>query len=53
MGSYYPDRHHIGTQQDILVEKAIRKWTIIDIAIPSDFNVVRTEDWKVKKYQDI
>ena len=26
----------------ILVEKAIRKWTIIDIAVPSDFNVVRS-----------
>ena len=37
----------------ILVEKAIRKWTIIDIAVPGDFNVVRTEDWKVKKYQDL
>ena len=26
---------------------------IIDIAVPGDFNVVRTEDWKVKKYQDL
>ena len=25
----------------ILVEKAIRKFTIIDIAVPGDFNVVR------------
>ena len=31
----------------ILVEKAIQKWTIIDITVPGDFNVVRTEDWKV------
>ena len=37
----------------ILVEKRIRKWTIIDIAVPDDFNVVRTEDWKVEKYQDL
>ena len=36
-----------------LVEKAIRKWTIIDIAVPGDFNVVITEDWKVEKYQDL
>ena len=36
----------------ILVEKAIQKWTIIDIAVPGDINVVRTEDWKVEKYQD-
>ena len=28
----------------ILVKKAIRKWAIIDIAVPSDFNVVRTKD---------
>ena len=34
----------------MLVEKAIRKWTIINIAVPGDFNVVRTEDWKVEKY---
>ena len=26
----------------ILVENTIRKWTIIDIAVPGDFNVVRT-----------
>ena len=37
----------------ILVEKAIQKWTIIDIAVPGDFNVVRAEDWKVEKYQDL
>ena len=37
----------------ILVEKAIRKWTVIDIAVPGDFNVVRTEDWKVERYQDL
>ena len=28
----------------ILVEKAIRKWTIIDIAVLGDFNVLKTED---------
>ena len=37
----------------ILVEKAIQKWTFIDIAVPGDFNVVRTEYWKVEKYQDL
>ena len=37
----------------ILVEKATQKWTITDIAISSDFNVVRTKDWKVEKYQDL
>ena len=33
----------------IRAEKATRKWKIIDIAVPSDFNVVRTEDWKVSE----
>ena len=28
----------------------IQKWTIIDIAVPSDFNVVRTKDQKYEKY---
>ena len=37
----------------ILGEKSTRKWTIIDIAVPGDFNVVTTEDWKVEKYQDL
>ena len=37
----------------ILVEKTIRKWTIIDIALSGDLNVVRTEDWKVEKYHDL
>ena len=41
------------TTDIILVEKAIRKWTIIDISVPGDFNVVRTEDWNVEKYQDL
>ena len=31
----------------------MRKWTIIDIGVPGDFNVVRKEDWKVEKYQDL
>ena len=37
----------------ILVEKAIWKRTIINIAVPGDFNVVRIEDWKVEKYHDL
>ena len=35
----------------ILAEKAIWKWTIIDIAVPGDFNAVNgTEDWKVDQH---
>ena len=37
----------------LLIEMATQKWTIIDIAVPSDFNVGRIEDWKVEKYQDL
>ena len=37
----------------ILAEKAIRRRTIVDVAVSDDFNVVRTEDWKVEKYQDL
>ena len=36
----------------ILIEKEIRKWTIIDVTVPGDFNVVGKKDWKVEKYQD-
>ena len=50
---YYPDRDDSGTQHIILFEKAIRKWTIIYIAVPGDFNVGRTEDWKVEKYHEL
>ena len=42
--SYYPDRHDSDTHARpdiIVVEKEKRKWTIIDIAVPGDFNVVR------------
>ena len=42
--SYYPDRHGNSTQQ---ARYYPRKWAIIDISVPGDFNVVRTEDWKV------
>ena len=33
----------------ILVEKAVRKLTIIDFAVLSDFNEVRSEDWEVSE----
>ena len=36
-----------------VVDQTIPKWTIIDIIVPGQFNVVRTDDWKVDKYQDL
>ena len=37
----------------VLIEKKEHRWIIIDIAIPSDFNISKTETWKVEKYQDL
>ena len=37
----------------ILIEKKENKWSLIDVAVPWDFNIVKTEEWKVEKYQDL
>ena len=31
----------------------VLKWTLIDIAVPADQNVIRTEENKVEKYQEL
>ena len=36
-----------------LVRKDTQKWTLIDIAVPADQNIIRTEEEKVEKYQDL
>ena len=36
-----------------LIDKKQNQWTLVDIAVPADYNVVKTEDWKVEKYQDL
>ena len=36
-----------------LVHKDTQKWTLIDIAVPADQNIIRTEEEKVEKYQDL
>ena len=36
-----------------LVHKDKPKWTLIDIAVPADQNIIRTEGEKVEKYQDL
>ena len=45
------ERHDNGTQQTRYYpsREGTQKWTIIDIAVPSDFNVVRTEYLKVEE----
>ena len=36
-----------------LVQKDIQEWTLIDIAVPADQNIINTEEEKVDRYQDL
>ena len=36
-----------------LVHKDTQKWTLIDIAVPVDQNITRTQEEKVEKYQEL
>ena len=36
-----------------LVHKDKQKWTVIDIAVPADQKISRTEEEKVEKYQEL
>ena len=36
-----------------LVHKDTQKWTLIDIAVPADQTIIRTEEEKVEKYQEL
>ena len=36
-----------------LVHKDTQKWTLIDITVPADQNIIRTEEEKVEKYQEL
>ena len=36
-----------------LVHKDTQKWTLIDIAVPADQNITKTEEEKVDKYQEL
>ena len=36
-----------------LVHKDTQKWTVIDIAVPADQKISRTEEEKVEKYQEL
>ena len=41
-------------QPDItLMHKDTQKWTLIDIAVPADQHITRTEEEKVEKYQEL
>ena len=36
-----------------LKHKDTQKWTLIDIAVPADQSIIRTEEEKVEKYQEL
>ena len=36
-----------------LINKETNEWTLIDIAVPFDQNILRTEDEKIARYQDL
>ena len=36
-----------------LVDKDTKKWTLIDIAVPADQSITRTEEEKVEKYLEL
>jgi len=48
----YTDKVLKRNRPDItLVHKDTQKWTLIDIAVPADQNIIRTEEEKVEKYK--
>ena len=50
----YTDKVLKDNRPDItLVHKDTQKWTLIDIAVPADQNLTRTEEEMVEKYQEL
>ena len=50
----YTDKVLKHNRPDItLVHKDRQKWTLIDVAVPADQNIIRTEEEKVEKYQEL
>ena len=50
----YTDKKLNHNRPDItLVQKNTQKWTLIDIAVPADQNIINTEEEKVDRYQDL
>ena len=37
----------------IIIHKDTQEWTLIDIAVPADQNIINTEEEKVDRYQDL
>ena len=50
----YTDKALKHNRPDItLMHKGKQKWTLIDIAVPADQNIIQTEEEKVEKYQEL
>ena len=50
----YTDKKLNHNRPDItLVRKDTQDWTLIDIAVPTDQNIISTEEEKVDRYQDL
>ena len=50
----YTDKKLNHNRPDItLVRKDTQEWTLIDIAVPADQNIISTEEEKVDRYQDL
>ena len=50
----YTDKKLKNNRPDITVmQRNTKEWTLIDIAVPADQNVLKTEQEKVEKYQDL
>ena len=50
----YTDKKLNHNRLDItLVQKDTQEWTLIDIAVPADQNIINTEQEKVDRYQDL
>ena len=50
----YTDKKLKRNRPDITgMQRNTKEWTLIDIAVPADQNVSKTEQQKVEKYQDL
>ena len=50
----YTDKKSKHNRPDITVmQRDTKEWALIDIAVPADQNVSKTEQEKVEKYQDL
>ena len=50
----FTDRRRKHNRPDItVVHRDTQEWTVIDIAVPAEQNILTTEEEKVEKYQDL